>query len=136
MVVDVSDAAGKPVSQGRGVVIGPGGAPRRYGLEKRQFWALGFFRARRKASVLKNLAGALRTEAVRCKLSVGLESKRKLRLNTCLSLCNLLLSETTKVLRAVRWSSALSLCWLDQTGLAKVIFWTHCALWPSPFAQA
>lgn len=37
----------------------------RNGSEKRQFWALGFSRGRRKGSALKNLAEALHTEAVR-----------------------------------------------------------------------
>jgi len=38
----------------------------RNGSEKRQSWALGFSRGRPRGSALKNLAGALHTEAARC----------------------------------------------------------------------
>jgi len=42
------------------------------------FGLLGFSRDRRKGSALKNLAGALRSGAIRCKLSVGHEVKTEI----------------------------------------------------------
>jgi hypothetical protein len=44
------------------------------GCRSASFW-LGIFPHRRKGNAVRNLAGALHTEAVKCKLSVGREVK-------------------------------------------------------------
>ena len=47
-------------------------------VREAQFWALGFSRNRRKGYAAKNPAGALHTEAIRHRLSVGREAKTEI----------------------------------------------------------
>jgi len=58
------------------------------GWEKRQFFALRFWRSRRKGSSLKIMAGALHTDGGGCMLSVGGKSKWKFRLKLVNSTCS------------------------------------------------
>jgi hypothetical protein len=51
------------------------------GGEMRQLLGLRFCRGRRKGSALKNLGGALHTDGVECRLSVGREIKLEIPVN-------------------------------------------------------
>jgi hypothetical protein len=50
-------------------------------VREAQFWALGFSGNRRKGSAVENLAGELKTETVRYKLSVAREFKMEIPAN-------------------------------------------------------